>query len=145
MARVSKYMKLNQNILMEWIFDSEHYVSENYKVITNLNENKKRNFLSTNNLNNIDNNLFQLDPVLRKYTKMWDEFIEADGTITSAYGYRWRHYFGRDQLNQLVEHLREEPHSRQGVVITWDAGDDGLYGKGLKATYKKKQRNRQNQ
>ncbi len=74
---------------------------------------------------------------LRKYTKMWDEFIEEDGTITSAYGYRWRHHFGRDQLGQLIKHLQEEPHSRQGVVITWDAGDDGLYGKGLKATYKK--------
>lgn len=74
---------------------------------------------------------------LRKYTKMWDEFIEEDGTITSAYGYRWRYHFGRDQLDQLVKHLQEEPHSRQGVVITWDPGDDGLYGKGLKATYKK--------
>ena len=67
MARVSKYMKLNPNILMEWIFDSEHYVSENYKVITNLNENKKRSFLSTSNINNINNNLFQLDSVLKKY------------------------------------------------------------------------------
>jgi thymidylate synthase len=74
---------------------------------------------------------------LRKYTKMWDEFIEEDGTITSAYGYRWRHHFGRDQLDQLIKHLTEEPHSRQGVVITWDPADDGLYGKGLKATYKK--------
>ena len=74
---------------------------------------------------------------LRKYTKMWDEFIEEDGTITSAYGYRWRHHFGRDQLDQLVKHLQEEPHSRQGVVVTWDPSDDGLYGKGLKATYKK--------
>jgi thymidylate synthase len=74
---------------------------------------------------------------LRKYTKMWDEFIEEDGTITSAYGYRWRHHFGRDQLDQLIKHLQEEPHSRQGVVITWDPTDDGLYGKGLKATYKK--------
>jgi len=74
---------------------------------------------------------------LRKYTKMWDEFIEEDGTITSAYGYRWRHHFGRDQLGQLVKHLEEEPHSRQAVIVTWDPGDDGLYGKGLKATYKK--------
>jgi thymidylate synthase len=74
---------------------------------------------------------------LRKYTKMWDEFIEEDGTITSAYGYRWQHHFGRNQLDQLVSHLTEEPHSRQGVIITWDAADDGLYGKGLKATYKK--------
>ena len=53
---------------MEWVFDSEHYVSENYKVITNLNENKKRSFLSTTNLNDKNNNLFQLDPVLKKYT-----------------------------------------------------------------------------
>jgi hypothetical protein len=60
MAKVSRFMKLNPNILMEWIFDSEHYVSENYKVITNLNENKKRSFLSTVNFNNKNNNLFQL-------------------------------------------------------------------------------------
>jgi len=74
---------------------------------------------------------------LQKYTKMWDAFLEEDGTLASAYGYRWRHHFGRDQLDQLVKHLTEEPHSRQGVVITWDPADDGLYGKGLKATYKK--------
>jgi hypothetical protein len=68
MAKVSKFMKLNPDILMEWIFDSENYISENYKVITNLNENKKRNFLSTTvGLNTKDNNLFQLDSVLRKY------------------------------------------------------------------------------
>ncbi len=74
---------------------------------------------------------------LRKYTKMWDAFLEADGTLSSAYGYRWRHHFGRDQLGQLLKHLEAEPHSRQGVVITWDPADDGLYGKGLKGTYKK--------
>lgn len=74
---------------------------------------------------------------LRQYTKMWDEFIEADGTITSAYGYRWRHHFGRDQLGQLIKHLEQEPHSRQGVIVTWDPSDDGLYGKNLIGTYKK--------
>jgi thymidylate synthase len=74
---------------------------------------------------------------LRKYTKMWDEFIEPDGTLTSAYGYRWKHHFKRDQLDQLVKHLQKEPHSRQGVVITWDAADDGLYGEGLTGVYKK--------
>ena len=68
MAKVSKFMKLNPNILMEWIFDSENYVGENYKVITNLNENKKRSFLSTtSSLNNKNNSLFQLDSVLKKY------------------------------------------------------------------------------
>lgn len=67
MSKVSKYIKLNPNVLMEWTFDNENYIAENYKVITNLNENKKRSFLSTVNNNNINNNLFQLDPVLRKY------------------------------------------------------------------------------
>lgn len=68
MTKVSKYIKLNQNVLMEWTFDNENNIAENYKVITNLNESKKRSFLSTTNNNNISNNLFQLDPVLKKYT-----------------------------------------------------------------------------
>jgi len=68
MAKISKFMKINPNVLMEWIFDNEHFVSENYEVITNLNENKKRNFLSTTGNNVKNSNLFQLDPVLRKYT-----------------------------------------------------------------------------
>lgn len=65
---------------------------------------------------------------LRKYTKMWDEFLEEDGTLTSAYGYRWRHYFGRDQLGKLIELLQKDPSSRHGVVITWDPKDDGYGG-----------------
>ncbi len=63
---------------------------------------------------------------LQQFTKGWDSFLEADGTVETAYGYRWRHHFGRDQLIELVEHLREEPTSRQGVVIMWDPSDDGL-------------------
>lgn len=65
---------------------------------------------------------------LRKYTKMWDEFIEPDGTITSAYGYRWKHHFKRDQLGKLIELLKEDASSRHGVIITWDPNDDGHGG-----------------
>ncbi|OGI68168.1 hypothetical protein A3A05_01150 [Candidatus Nomurabacteria bacterium RIFCSPLOWO2_01_FULL_41_12] len=65
---------------------------------------------------------------LRKYTKMWDEFIEPDGTITAAYGYRWKHHFKRDQLGKLIELLTKDPTSRQGVIVTWDPGDDGFGG-----------------
>ena len=68
MSSTNKMMKINQNVLMEWTFDNENNITENYKVITNLNENKKRSFLSTTNDNNINNNLFLLDTVLRKYT-----------------------------------------------------------------------------
>jgi len=63
---------------------------------------------------------------LQQFTKGWDSFLEDDGTVETAYGYRWRHHFGRDQLLDLVEHLREEPSSRQGVVMMWDPSSDGL-------------------
>ncbi len=69
------------------------------------------------------------DPAfLRKFTKMWDLFLEEDGTIAAAYGYRWKHHFGRDQLGKLVELLEKEPTSRHGVVVTWDPRDDGYGG-----------------
>ena len=77
------------------------------------------------------------DEFVGKFTSIWKDFTEADGTVAAAYGYRWRKHFGRDQLGQLVVHLEKEPHSRQGVVVTWDPSDDGLYGEGLKGTYKK--------
>lgn len=69
------------------------------------------------------------DPAwLRPFTKIWDDFIEEDGKVTS-YGYRWRKHFGRDQLGELIKHLKEKPGSRHGVVIAWDPKDDGLTAK----------------
>jgi len=69
------------------------------------------------------------DPAwLRPFTKIWDDFIEEDGKVTS-YGYRWRKHFGRDQLAELIKHLKEKPGSRHGVVIAWDPKEDGLTAK----------------
>lgn len=65
---------------------------------------------------------------LRKFTKIWDLFTEEDGTISSAYGWRWRHHFGRDQLGKAIELLEKEPSSRHGVIVTWDPKDDGYGG-----------------
>jgi len=61
-----------------------------------------------------------------QYTKIWNDFTNINGVVNSAYGFRWRYYFGRDQIGLLVKLLEKEPSSRQGVVITWDAADDGL-------------------
>ncbi len=64
----------------------------------------------------------------QKFSHAWDDFAEDDNTMETAYGYRWRHHFGRDQLLELVEHLKHEPSSRQGVVMMWDPSSDGLLG-----------------
>lgn len=63
---------------------------------------------------------------LHNFTHIWDDFTNIDGVVSTAYGWRWRHHFGRDQLKLLVELLQKEPSSRHGVVITWDPKDDGL-------------------
>jgi thymidylate synthase len=63
----------------------------------------------------------------QKYSKIWDDFKETDGNyVESGYGYRWRNFFGRDQIQGLIDMFQKEPSSRQGVVVTWDAETDGL-------------------
>lgn len=63
---------------------------------------------------------------LQRFTKIWDDFTNINGVVTTAYGYRWRRHFGRDQLADLIKLLKKDPSSRHGVVVTWDAADDGL-------------------
>lgn len=63
---------------------------------------------------------------LNQFTHIWDDFSEIDGVVSAAYGFRWRHYFGRDQIMGLVNLLTKEPSSRHGVVVTWDPATDGL-------------------
>lgn len=67
----------------------------------------------------------QNDPTwLSKHTKIWDSFIEADGTISSAYGYRWRRHFGVDQLEVVLEKLKRDPSTRHGVIMMWSPFSD---------------------
>lgn len=65
---------------------------------------------------------------LQRYTKIWDAFIETDGTLAAAYGYRWRKTFAKDQLFEVMKMLKLDPSCRHGVVITWDPNDDGFLG-----------------
>ncbi len=62
----------------------------------------------------------------QKFSRIWDDFMEDDNTAQSGYGYRWRNHFGRDQVASLISMLQKDNSSRQGVVVTWDANDDGL-------------------
>ena len=68
------------------------------------------------------------DEFLNHFTKMWDDFENIDGSVTAAYGYRWRHHYGRDQIELLIRMLEDDKTSRHGVVITWDPASDGLGG-----------------
>jgi thymidylate synthase len=66
---------------------------------------------------------------LNKHTSIWKHF-ETNGEVSTAYGYRWRYAFKRDQIVDLISLLKNDKSSRQAVVITWDPHTDGLLNQG---------------
>jgi len=69
MASSSKFMKLHPNVLLEWVYDSENLKSENYQILTDL-VTEKRGFMSQEGYNKLENSVFVIDPVVRKYAKV---------------------------------------------------------------------------
>jgi hypothetical protein len=56
-------------------------------------------------------------------------FAERNGIIHGAYGHRWRDAFGCDQLEVIINRLKEDPSSRQCVLQMWDCSvEDDLEG-----------------
>lgn len=68
MSDTKKFVNIHEDVLIEWIYNNGS-ISENYSVWTNL-KNQKRSFVSTSNNNKIDYTLFNVDPVLKKYSKV---------------------------------------------------------------------------
>jgi thymidylate synthase len=65
--------------------------------------------------------------IVRKAPRLWSKFIE-DGELKTAYGYRWRVEFGRDQLRLAMHELKDNPTNRQLFISAWDPRSDGLGG-----------------
>ena len=68
---------------------------------------------------------------IKKYSKMWSNFEDTPGKVIPAYGYRWRHHFGRDQLMDAIAALKKDRSNRQIWVTAWNPGEDGLLNIGL--------------
>lgn len=69
-----------------------------------------------------------LAPLLR-YVKDFGRFSDDGVTLHGAYGHRWRHAFGMDQLNVIAERLIADPDDRRCTLQMWDAPRD-LGGRG---------------
>lgn len=63
---------------------------------------------------------------LKKYTSIWTAFETGEDTIDTAYGYRWRHAFGVDQITNIIAKLKKDPTSRQQVLMSWDPRVDNI-------------------
>jgi len=68
----TQYQKANRDVLIEWTYDDNNSIQEPYKIITD-----ERTFLkqyvagdTTLTRNNVDNQLFKLDPLTNRFTKL---------------------------------------------------------------------------
>jgi hypothetical protein len=65
MAKVTKYLKVDKNILLEYIYDDSNNISESYDVLINT-RNQQNSYIATDSSstgNTIGNQLFKLDAV----------------------------------------------------------------------------------
>ena len=61
---------------------------------------------------------------LTKFNAGMANFSDDGKTFNGCYGYRWRHWFGRDQLEQCVSILKSNPVDRRVVLQHWDGSKD---------------------
>lgn len=62
------------------------------------------------------------------FNKSYAQYSDDGKTMWDAYGYRWRKFFGWDQLYDIITELRNNPSSRRCVLAMWNSvvpcGDD---------------------
>lgn len=61
---------------------------------------------------------------LLKFNSQMAKYLEDDGTFHGAYGHRWRHANGFDQLDTIVDNLKQNPDCRRQVLSMWDPQND---------------------
>lgn len=54
------------------------------------------------------------------------QFSDDGETFNGAYGHRWRHHFGYDQLALIMQNLKANPDCRRQVLQMYDARHDSL-------------------
>ncbi|MFH1263767.1 MAG: thymidylate synthase [Pseudomonadota bacterium] len=60
---------------------------------------------------------------------IWDEWADSEGNLGPVYGAQWRKWgaasgeTGIDQMSQLIEGIRKNPHSRRHIVSAWNVSE----------------------
>ena len=68
---------------------------------------------------------------LTEFIAKFGQFSDDGQTLHGAYGYRLRHYFGRDQIDAAVAELKANPESRRVVMSLFAPGDLGQHSKDI--------------
>ena len=59
-----------------------------------------------------------------KFVPRMREYSDNGQTFHGAYGFRWRKFFGRDQLRIIIEALKRNPEDRRQVLSMWSGVED---------------------
>jgi hypothetical protein len=60
---------------------------------------------------------------LEQMNKRMAEFSDDGKTFYGAYGFRWRKFFGLDQIQHVVQLLKDDNDTRRAVITMWTASD----------------------
>lgn len=72
MSKISKYVKLDKNILLEYVYDNNNLISEPYSILVDSRD-RRQSYISGNTSitgNTIGNQLFKIDNITQKYAKV---------------------------------------------------------------------------
>lgn len=61
---------------------------------------------------------------LMHYNKGMEKFSDNGKTLNGAYGYRWKRFFTKNQLDVIVKRLKADPNDRRCVLTMWDCDKD---------------------
>ena len=61
---------------------------------------------------------------LTYYVKSMEDFSDDGETLWGAYGWRWKDYFEKDQLQIIIQQLKDNPEDRRCVLQMWDVKED---------------------
>ncbi|TLD68852.1 thymidylate synthase [Phragmitibacter flavus] len=61
---------------------------------------------------------------------IWDEWADEEGNLGPVYGEQWRRWRGadgkeHDQIAEVVERIKRDPHSRRHIVSAWNVSRIG--------------------
>ena len=79
-----------------------------------------------------DRNISKLGELYGKIPEIWKRMADGDGDVNSNYGYQWRR---RNQLDKVIELLKNNPKTRQAAISIYDAKEYDGYWHDTPCTY----------
>lgn len=61
-----------------------------------------------------------------RFNKRFGGYSDDDKVVWGAYGWRWRKFFGQDQLAMIIRELKLNPTSRRCVLSMWNGSNLGV-------------------